>query len=126
MNPSPNKRSLKDELLLLIREKKEVSFAEQDFFELEKWFRDAGILVRAEIAKNTAKTKQASSGNADLRSEKPAETLKVWLGIVRKILKIIVVTIGAIITILGGLEALHSLGWLEPIKAFIYRLLLHK
>ncbi|MGD0785120.1 MAG: hypothetical protein ABR969_04835 [Sedimentisphaerales bacterium] len=57
---------------------------------------------------------------------KPASGDEKKKGIIWKILKIIGVTIGAIISFLGGLEALHSLGWLEPIKAFICKILLNK
>ena len=74
---------------------------------LEKWFRDAGILVRAEIAKNTAKAKMASGGKTNLQNEKPAETKlkkvwykKVWVWITGTLL--IFASIATILTFLFG------------------------
>ena len=54
------------------------------------------------------------------------ETKSCDKGMFMKLLKIISVIISAIITFLVALEALHSLGWLESIKAFLSKIFLHR
>ena len=51
------------------------------------------------------------------------ETTSNGKGMFMKLLKII----GAIITFIAALlTCLYYLGWLEPVKAFIYKILLHR
>jgi hypothetical protein len=80
-----------------------------------------------------ATSAQSPYGNTGLdtalkwvKADLASKTKEKKKSIIGKILKIIVIIIGAIITFLGGLEALHSLGWLEPIKEFIFNILLPK